>query len=291
MQKLKTNNQIILHDYNHSSNIIPWITLTKKRNINIKIINTPNLKNTINNKTKIITFSQLTNNFQIKINIKNLYKKYRKIKTILINNTTQTIIYKKINLQNYNIITFNTNKFYRPTSLKTLIIKKNILKKLNPVTFNDNTINSINKNNNFIIKNNIEKFKPETLNFTTIFIFNKSINFFNQYINYKKNKKILKKLNNYTYDELLKIQNIKIYSKKNNHIILFNIKKINSQNITHFLNINNIYIRSKIFYAHYLKNFTYNDSFVKISLKIYNNKNDINKLTHALKKKSNFIIL
>lgn len=291
MQKLKAGDQIILHGYNHSSNMIPWIVLAKEHNIDVKIVDTPDLENAINSKTKVVAFSQLTNNFQVKIDIESLYKKCHKVGAILVNDAAQAIVYEKVSLQNCDVIAFSANKFYGPTGLGALIIKEDILKELDPVTFGGGTINSVNKDNSFITKNSIEKFEPGTLNFAAIFMFNRSIDFFNQYIGYEKSKQILKKLSNYAYDELLKVQNIEIYSKRDDHIILFNIKGINSQDVAHFLGVNNIYVRSGIFCAHYLKNFACNDSFVRVSLGVYNNKNDINKLTHALKKGGDFIVL
>ncbi|MCE6061372.1 aminotransferase class V-fold PLP-dependent enzyme [Mycoplasmopsis agalactiae] len=291
MQKLKAGDQIILHGYNHSSNMIPWIVLAKEHNIDVKIVDTPDLESAINSKTKVVAFSQLTNNFQVKIDIESLYKKCHKVGAILVNDAAQAIVYEKVSLQNCDVIAFSANKFYGPTGLGALIIKEDILKELDPVTFGGGTISSVNKDNSFIIKNNIEKFEPGTLNFAAIFMFNRSIDFFNQYIGYEKSKQILKKLSNYAYDELLKVQNIEIYSKRDDHIILFNIKGINSQDVAHFLGVNNIYVRSGIFCAHYLKNFACNDSFVRVSLGVYNNKNDINKLTHALKKGGDFIVL
>ncbi|CAL58770.1 aminotransferase class V-fold PLP-dependent enzyme [Mycoplasmopsis agalactiae] len=291
MQKLKAGDQIILHGYNHSSNMIPWIVLAKEHNIDVKIVDTPDLESAINSKTKVVAFSQLTNNFQVKIDIESLYKKCHKVGAILVNDAAQAIVYEKVSLQNCDVIAFSANKFYGPTGLGALIVKEHILKELDPVTFGGGTINSVNKDNSFIIKNSIEKFEPGTLNFAAIFMFNRSIDFFNQYIGYEKSKQILKKLSNYAYDELLKVQNIEIYSKRDDHIILFNIKGINSQDVAHFLGVNNIYVRSGIFCAHYLKNFACNDSFVRVSLGVYNNKNDINKLTHALKKGGDFIVL
>ncbi|MCE6114306.1 putative cysteine desulfurase [Mycoplasmopsis agalactiae] len=291
MQKLKAGDQIILHGYNHSSNMIPWTVLAKEHNIDVKIVDTPDLESAINSKTKVVAFSQLTNNFQVKIDIESLYKKCHKVGAILVNDAAQAIVYEKVSLQNCDVIAFSANKFYGPTGLGALIVKEHILKELDPVTFGGGTINSVNKDNSFIIKNSIEKFEPGTLNFAAIFMFNRSIDFFNQYIGYEKSKQILKKLSNYAYDELLKVQNIEIYSKRDDHIILFNIKGINSQDVAHFLGVNNIYVRSGIFCAHYLKNFACNDSFVRVSLGVYNNKNDINKLTHALKKGGDFIVL
>ncbi|EIN14898.1 Nitrogen fixation protein Nif S [Mycoplasmopsis agalactiae 14628] len=291
IQKLKAGDQIILHGYNHSSNMIPWIVLAKEHNIEVKIVDSPDLESAINSKTKVVAFSQLTNNFQVKVDLKSLYKKCHKVGAILVNDAAQAIVYEKVSLENCDVIAFSTNKFYGPTGLGALIIKEEILKELNPVTFGGGTVNSINKNNSFIIKNNIERFEPGTPNFAAIFMFNKSIDFFNQYIGYEKSKQILKKLSNYAYDELLKVPNIEVYSKRGDHIILFNINGINSQDVAHFLGINNIYVRSGIFCAHYLKNFACNDSFVRVSLGVYNNKNDINKLVDALKKGGDFIVL
>lgn len=99
MQKLKAGDQIILHGYNHSSNMIPWIVLAKEHNIDVKIVDTPDLESAINSKTKVVAFSQLTNNFQVKIDIESLYKKCHKVGAILVNDAAQAIVYEKVSLQ------------------------------------------------------------------------------------------------------------------------------------------------------------------------------------------------
>ncbi len=146
----------------------------------------------------------------------------------------QAIVYEKVSLKNCDVIAFSANKFYGPTGLGALIVKKSILDNLQPVTFGGGTVNLISKDKSFIIKNSIEKFEPGTPNFSAIFMFNKSIDFFNQFVGYDKSKKILNELSNYAYDQLLTVPNIEIYSKRDDHIILFNIKGVNSQDVAHF---------------------------------------------------------
>ncbi|AXJ68207.1 aminotransferase class V-fold PLP-dependent enzyme [Mycoplasmopsis bovis] len=288
---LKHGDEIILHGYNHSSNLIPWLVVAKEKNLPVKIIDDVNLEKHIGKKTKVVAFSQLTNNFQAKVDIDKVYKRCQEVGAILVNDAAQAIVYEKVSLKNCDVIAFSANKFYGPTGLGALIVKKSILDNLQPVTFGGGTVNLISKDKSFIIKNSIEKFEPGTPNFSAIFMFNKSIDFFNKFVGYDKSKKILNELSNYAYDQLLTVPNIEIYSKRDDHIILFNIKGVNSQDVAHFLGTNNIYVRSGIFCAHYLKNFYCNDSFVRVSLGIYNIKSDINKLVETLKKGGDFIVL
>nr|WP_318028706.1 aminotransferase class V-fold PLP-dependent enzyme [Mycoplasmopsis bovis] len=82
---LKQGDEIILHGYNHSSNLIPWLVIAKEKNLPVKIIDDANLEKHIGKKTKVVAFSQLTNNFQTKVNIDKVYKRCQEVGAILVN--------------------------------------------------------------------------------------------------------------------------------------------------------------------------------------------------------------
>ncbi|CRH45815.1 Probable cysteine desulfurase [Chlamydia trachomatis] len=94
----------------------------------------------------------------------------------------------------------------------------------------------------------------------------------------------------YAYEELNKVPNIKIGSNKGDTIILFNIEGISSQDVASYLGNRDIYVRAGAFCAYKFKEVNnYSNSYVRVSLAMYNNKEDIDKLVKTLANGGNFI--
>ncbi|WP_427902996.1 aminotransferase class V-fold PLP-dependent enzyme [Metamycoplasma alkalescens] len=95
---------------------------------------------------------------------------------------------------------------------------------------------------------------------------------------------------NYAFDALSKIKNIEIASQRGDTIILFNIKNIPPQDVASYLGNRDIYVRSGAFCAYKFKEINnFSNAYVRISLAMYNQKNDIDKLVQVLKTGGNFI--
>lgn len=288
---LKKGDEILLSSYNHSSNFVPWINIANRTGAEIKVSKSKELEKEITPKTKIIAFGQVTNNFDIKLNLDKIYKKAKEIGAVVINDAAQALVNEKVSHKNSDVIAFSANKFYGPTGLGCLIIKENLLKKLSPVTFGGGAIVAIEDEKCFLLKDSIQAFEPGTPNLAGIFMFNKSLDFFENIGGYKTTSKILRELSNYVYDQLSKIKDIEIYTNRGSQILLFNIGKFNSQDIAHYLGTKNVYVRAGTFCAQYLKNIKQEKSYVRVSLGIYNNKKDIDKLVKELKNGGDFIVI
>ncbi|WP_027120770.1 aminotransferase class V-fold PLP-dependent enzyme [Mycoplasmopsis lipofaciens] len=285
---VKKNDEILIHAFNHASNMTPWIDLA---NIcKAKVVITDDILNKISNKTKIIALAQETNNMNIKQEIEEIYKKAKEINAYVINDAAQAIIYQKVTFENCDVIAFSTNKLYGPTGFGVLAIKNNLLNKLKPKYTGGGTIKNVDGNNcNYTLnKNNL--FEAGTPNLAAYHMFDKSLDFVNE-LDYKEVQKKLDNLSIYAYKKLSQIRDIKLYNDKKSHIIMFNIGRYNPQDIAHYLATQNIYVRSGIFCAHYLQKITNETSFVRVSLAIYNNKSDIDKLVEALKNGGDFLVL
>lgn len=288
---LDENDEILLSYMNHSSNIAPWVALLKEKNIKIKY--SDDIFNDINSQTKIISISQINNSFKQDINIKKLYEICKTKGIILVNDAAQAIINEEVNLNYSDVIAFSSNKFYGPTGLGFLIVKESLLKRLSPKFYGGGSIASV-KDNNLILQPGINGYEPGTLNLAAIYMFNESIDFFNNIIGgYKNSQSQIKILSKYLYKRLQEIENIRIYNKPDSSVFLFSIKNINSQDIAHFLGKNNIYLRSGNFCVPFIENnkniLDKNESFVRISLGIYNTKKDIDILVETLKKGGDFL--
>ncbi|WP_412031425.1 aminotransferase class V-fold PLP-dependent enzyme [Metamycoplasma buccale] len=291
LSKIIYDGEIILTYFNHNSNIIPFFEQFKNNNCKfIFALDTNDIISKITNKTKIISLSQITNNFNINFDLKKIYEIASKKNIILINDAAQAISHEKVTLKNSDIIAFSSNKIFGPTGMGILAIKENLLEKLSPQKWGGGQVINV-KGCNWTSKNDIQKFEPGTLNFAGIFQFKKAIEFISN-IGYETINKIEMELANYAYEKLIKVKDLQLASKKGDKIIMFNIKNISSQDVASYLGHNNIYVRSGVFCAHSFTNLKgYDKSYVRLSLSFYNTKTDINKLVKYLKKGEYFDFL
>ena len=291
LSKIIFDGEILLSYYNHRSNIVPFIEIFKNSNIKINYFSDMNsLLKLINNKTKIISLSQITNNFNVAYDLETIYKLCKEKNIILINDAAQAIAHQKISLHNSDVIVFSGNKLYGPTGVGILCVKEDLLRKLEPHKWGGGQVQNIDYNV-WTAKNSLYKYEPGTLNFAGILGLNAAVNFIKS-ISYKKINQIENKLANYLYDELSKLNNIVIESKRGDLILLFNVKNIPSQDVTSYLGHKNVYVRSGIFCAHMItknNNIKYKNSYIRISISFYNTKRDVDILVKTLKKGGDFL--
>lgn len=286
-QFLKKDDEILISSYNHSSNIIPWIEAAKITCS--KIVYSENLVEDINQKTKIVAFSQVTNNIDQKFDVDAIYKKVQEHGAILVNDAAQAIIHQEVTFDNCDVIAFSSNKLYGPTGLGVLAIKKELLQFINPTRFGGGAVSKISKkNNDWSVKKGVAAFEPGTPNIAAIWQFHEALVFF-QEVGLEYTQEKLLSLANFLYDQLAKIQNIEIASQRGDFLVLFNIKGISAQDIASYLGHRDIYVRAGTFCSKLIDQVTKRDAYVRISLAIYNNKEDVNKLVDAIKKGGDFL--
>ncbi|RIV16906.1 aminotransferase class V-fold PLP-dependent enzyme [Mycoplasmopsis gallopavonis] len=276
---LQEGDEILLSAYNHSSNIIPWIEVAKQTNA--KIVYAENLLEAINDKTKIIAFSHETNNFQQTLPFEQIIQKAKEKDIILVADAAQSIIHQKVSLQDFDAIVFSSNKFYGPTGMGVLAIKEKLIKQFRPAKFGGGSVTEIDTNSNWGLRDTITAFEPGTPHLAGYFMFNAAIDFFNS-VGYQRTHAILNELSHYLHQKLKTLTNVNVLSKPGDFIAILNIKNIHPQDVATYLGTKNIYTRSGIFCAQYVRNIRDEYAYLRISLGIYNNFEDIDKLIEEL---------
>ncbi|OAB48802.1 aminotransferase class V-fold PLP-dependent enzyme [Mycoplasmopsis gallinarum] len=286
---IQADDEILLSAYNHSSNIGPWINIANEKKA--KVVFSENILADINPKTKIIAFSQKSNSLYETIDMKAIYAKAKLNNILIINDAAQAIISEPVDFKHSDVVAFSANKFYGPTGFGILAIKEELSNQLTPAFVGGGVVDKIDACGIMQLKNNDSSFEPGTPDLAAIYFFSESINFFNSYIGYDFTQKKLKELSNYAYEKLQTVPNLTLYNPKDDHIILFTIKNTGTQDIAHYLATKNIYVRSGIFCAQYLRNLNNNESFVRVSLGVYNTEEEIDMLVEALKEGGDFLVL
>ncbi|MDH3004606.1 MAG: aminotransferase class V-fold PLP-dependent enzyme [Candidatus Shikimatogenerans sp. JK-2022] len=287
----KQKDEIIITGLEHHSNILPWQILYFKKGIKLKIvkinkkynINIKEIIKNINNNTRIISITHISNVFGTILPIKYIVKyiKYFFPKILILLDSAQSIAHMPINVQELNIdfLVFSAHKIYGPTGLGILYGKKEKLKKLKKYQVGGNMVKDVNFKKTLYL-NLPYKFEAGTPNISAIISFYSVL----KYIQKKNINNIYiyeKKLLEYTKKLLLKNNNIILYGDNknkinNSSILTFNVKNISSFDIGCLLNNYGIYVRTGYHCAQPLFNIlNIKNGSIRLSFGIYNYKKEI----------------
>lgn len=298
---LKKNDEILLSNFEHASNLLPWIVLAKEKKIKLKYLNTksiPNENDYINgiaNKTKVVTFAATSNIMGNAIDYFNLTKKIKQKKSniIIVMDAAQYLPHHKINVKcGIDFVCASAHKLLGPTGLGITYMSNKWIETLSPIRFGGGMNKTIMKNN-YIMLNNFSKFEGGTLPLAQIFGFGVAIDYLNSF-GWTKIQKHLSELTKYLLNKLKEIKNLIIYSQNPvEPIIFFNIKNVHAQDLANWLGKKGIICRAGLSCAKLAKNTLKTDAAVRISLYFYNTKHEINKFILILKnfKKGDEIII
>ncbi len=291
-QIFKNKKEIILTEMEHHSNIVPWQEAAKKHNMKIKFIKIKqdltldykHAEKIINKNTAIISLCHISNSLGTINNIKKISQLAKKHNAILILDAAQSVGKTKVDVRKLrcDFLVFSGHKTFAPTGIGVLYGKYSLLQKIPPVKFGGDMINSVSfKESTF--QNPPQKFEAGTQNISGAIALGQSIKFINQ-IGLRNIERQEKALTKYTIKELKKLKDITIYSSKNSApIISFNLKNIHPHDVAQILNDYKICIRAGHHCCMPLMSKLKIAGTARISLSIYNTKQDIDKTIQALK--------
>lgn len=239
--KLKKEDFILLTEMEHHSNLLPWQSIAKEKNIKIKFIPVKEDGTLdLNEAEKLLSekpiFFALTHisNFLGTINpIKELIKIAHKNEVEVLVDAAQSVPHVKIDVKELNcdFLVFSAHKMLGPTGIGVLYGKKKLLDSINPLYLGGGMIREVDYNS-FTLRETPYKFEAGTPNIADTIAFAKSIEFLEN-IGMENIEKHEKELTQYAYEKLSKMKNIKIYGPKNrSSLISFNYFD-NNKNLIH----------------------------------------------------------
>ena len=290
---LKENDEVLLTKTEHASNVLPWLVLEREIGIKVKYIplkenltiDYEKLKEIINDNTKVISIAHITNTVgdvreinKIRdiINNKNIY---------FVVDGAQSAGHIKVDVEESNIdfYAFSGHKMYADTGVGVLYAKKDLLEKMRPFKYGGG-MNDTYTIEEYSLKQVPYKFDAGTVNISGILSLRAAIIYINS-IRIENITNYISNLSNFLYENLKNIKNIKIYNDNfHTGIMIFNIDKVFSQDLSVFLNKYNICVRSGNHCSKLLKDLILVGNTCRISLNIYNTKEDILKLVEVLNK-------
>ena len=290
--KNKGKNEILLTEMEHHSNLVPWQQLEKAFGYKLKFIpikkdltlDYNKAKKLINKNTAIVSISMISNALGTQNDVKSLIKLAKKHKAITIVDAAQAIAHKKINVKELDcdFLAFSGHKTFAPFGIGVLYGKYKLLDKMRPFHFGGDMIESVSFNSS-TFQNPPIKFEAGTQNIAGAIALGEAISFINK-IGIKNIENYESNLTKYTYNKLKTIKGITIYKPKNSqNIISFNLNGIHCHDVAQILSDKfNICIRAGHHCAMPLMTKLKIAGTCRISISIYNTKEDINKLISSL---------
>ena len=291
---LNEDDEILITEMEHHSNIVPWQIIAKKTKAKIRSI--PLLENgeldlsesdsLFNQKTKIVSVTHMSNVLGTINPLKRLSNLAHKIGAKFIVDGAQGVPHMKVDLKQIDcdFYVFSGHKMLGPTGIGVLWGKYELLNDMEPFLGGGEMINSVTLEES--TWNEVPyKFEAGTPNFVQAIGLGEAINYL-EYLGMKSIENHERELTKLALEELNKVENIKLHGSAENRggVISFTLRDIHSLDLAQFLNEDNIALRVGHHCAQPLLKKLGETSTARISFYLYNDDSDIIKLCKTLKK-------
>ena len=291
---LNEDDEILITEMEHHSNIVPWQLIAKKTKAKIRSI--PLLENgeldlsesdsLFNQKTKIVSVTHMSNVLGTINPLRKLSDLAHKIGAKFIVDGAQGVPHMKVNLKKIDcdFYVFSGHKMLGPTGIGVLWGKYELLNKMEPFLGGGEMIDSVTLEES--TWNEVPyKFEAGTPNFVQAIGLGEAINYLED-LDMKSIEDHERELTKFALEELNRVENIKLHGSAKNRggVISFTLRDIHSLDLAQFLNEDNIAIRVGHHCAQPLLNKLGETSTARISFYLYNDDSDISKLCKTLKK-------
>jgi cysteine desulfurase / selenocysteine lyase len=291
---LKENDEILVSEMEHHSNIVPWQELAKDKNLVLKYIKVKDgtldledLKEKLNEKVKIVSVMHVSNVLGTINDVKEIGRLVHENNSLFIVDGAQSIPHLKIDVKDLDcdFFCFSGHKMMGPTGVGVLYGKKKLLEKMNPFLFGGDMISEV-KFSGSKWNELPWKFEAGTPVIAQGIGLGKAVEYLEE-IGMDKIKEYEDYLIEYAYEMLEGI--VKIYGpidlKKRSGVISFNIEGIHAHDVSAILDREGIAVRGGHMCAMPLVTEVLKEnSLVRASFYVYNTIEDVDKLVEGIKK-------
>ena len=295
---LSKGDEVLISYLEHHANIVPWHMVSKKYGIKVTAveinkdgsIDINDLKNKINNKTKFISLTHMSNITGSITDFEKINELIRKKNIPLLIDGCQHIAHAPVNVANLDcdFYVFSGHKLYGPTGVGVLYMKDKWFDLLDPYQGGGSMIDKV-EIDKTTYASGFQKFEAGTPPIVQVIGLGASLDFLNQYdlekiFNYEK------ELYEYAFEKLSLLNDVAIYGQAKNKgaILTFNINDIHANDIAMILDQHNVAIRTGHHCAQPLLKKLNLQSTARASFGIYNNKNDVDLFIEAINETKKF---
>ncbi len=296
---LKEDDEILLTEAEHASNVLPWFKVSELTKAKIRYIplteegklTVENFKKVINEHTKVVSIALITNVLGFITPVKEICEIAHKYGAIVVCDGAQSVPHMATDVKDLDcdFLTFSGHKMVGPTGIGILYGKFNLLKIMDPLMSGGGDNARFDMCGNVAFLAPPAKFEAGTLNLEGIYGLGAAIDYLtnlgmDNIFNYEK------ELRDYAISKLKTLDNLTIYNENaDSGIITINVKGVFPQDEASYLNSKGICVRSGEHCAKLLKDLLHTVGTVRISLYFYNTFKEVDALYEALKKGGDFL--
>ena len=294
---LKADDEILITEMEHHSNIVPWQIVCKKFECRLKYIpiteegewDLSEIDLLLTSKTKIVSIIHQSNVFGTINPILKIVNLAKSKGVITLIDGAQSAPHFPVDLSEIDcdFYVFSGHKMVGPTGVGVLIGRKSLLEEMDPFLGGGEMINKVTLNSS--TWNDVPwKFEAGTPNIAQVIGLGAAIDFLND-IGLNKVQGHEEKLLQYGLESLSTIDGIILYGSPKNRgaVIPFNVKDIHSHDLAKFLDTDNICIRAGHHCPQPIMDKLGIYASARARLYLYNDTDDIDRLIESIKKTLN----
>jgi len=290
---INKGDEILITELEHHSNYVPWHFLRSEKGAVIKFasinqdgdVEIDEIKKLISNKTKIIAITHISNVTGAVLPIKKIVDLAKEKNIPVLIDGTQGAPHSHIDMQSIgcDFYAVSCHKMYGPNGLGILYAKKKWLDDLPPYQGGGGMINEV-KKDDISFAETPTKFEAGTMQTAEVVSFAESINFIDK-LGIKNIASHENEVLEYGIEKLRKNNSINIIGNPKNRgsVLCFTIKDIHPHDIATILDDDGVAIRAGHHCCQILHEKLGLSATARASIGVYNDKNDIDKLSEAIK--------
>lgn len=290
---LKKGDEVLLNKGEHASNILPWIHLQEEIGVVIKYVpldenyhlSLDNIKSCITSHTKVISLAHVTNVIGDVRDVESIGKYCHENHILFCVDGAQSVPHMKVDFQkcNMDFLSFSGHKMCGPTGVGVLVSKKELLEEMTPMFYGGGMNSFFEEDSSYELKEIPIRFEAGTPPIAEVIGLGEAITYLMN-IGMNKIHQHEMELKKYLLDQVKDISNLIIYNKDSDSgIFAFNIDGVFAQDTSVYLNHYHIAVRAGNHCAKMLKDEIHIKNTVRVSMYLYNNFEDVDRLVLALK--------
>ena len=290
---INKGDEILITELEHHSNYVPWHFIRTEKGAVIKFapvnqngdVEIDAIKKLISNKTKIIAITHISNVTGAVLPIKQIVDLAKEKNIPVLIDGTQGAPHSHIDMQEIgcDFYAVSCHKMYGPNGLGILYAKKKWLNELPPYQGGGGMINEV-KKDDVTFAESPTKFEPGTMQTAEVVSFAESINFIEK-LGIKNIASHENEILEYGLEKLRKNNSINIIGNPKNRgsVLCFTLKNIHPHDIATILDDDGVAIRAGHHCCQILHAKLGLSATARASIGVYNDKDDIDKLSEAIK--------
>ena len=293
MEHVLEGDNVVVSIMEHHSNFVPWQQLCRMKKAEFRVVDVNNhgevdinqLKSLVDERTKVVAMTQMSNVFGNVIDVKEIGKIAHEKKAVMVVDAAQSVAHIPIHFGDFgcDFLAFSGHKMLGPTGIGVLAGKKELLEKMQPFMFGGDMIKSVSVEKTEW--NELPwKFEAGTPNIAGGIGLGNAVDYLKS-VGMDAITAHEKALGAYAIEKLKEMKGITIYGgAQPRGTISFNVDGVHAHDVATILDDANVCVRAGHHCCQPLMKKLGVAATARLSLYFYNDKHDVDALVEGLKK-------